>query len=330
MADVYKLAGKGGMISSGAAGFLKGIASRQREDRESQASREKNALAAFIELRKEGWTVGDPSKGIPGGEGIHLEGFGILVPPEVEGVGELDLAKAAKFRAEADKLGAEAGWFERRPGEAAKGLITWVDPKDRTKQVHLSPGTSPPSGYVKHEVGKAPQALITWINRKDPSKPVKRLSPGEDPGVGYVKYAAFARLQEQMAEAGLEQSKLLRAKIPLYLRQINTTQKFIDMLEQEKKPGDEDSAILTNMKKTKTALERQLEKAQKSFDKLTGEEPLPPSPLTKREGTDTEWDDILQQALTELDFDKEDLTDDELNKLRERMAIIAEGKGLAF
>jgi len=93
MADMHKLASRSGMISSGAAGFLKGVAGRQREDRDSRASREKEALAAFVALSKAGWTKGDESKGISSGEGIQLEGIGILVPPPVEGVSELDLAK---------------------------------------------------------------------------------------------------------------------------------------------------------------------------------------------------------------------------------------------
>lgn len=333
MADVHKLVGKSGLISSGAAGFLKGVAGRQREDRESQASREKDALSAFIELRKEGWTVGDENKGITGGEGIHLEGFGILVPPEVEGEAGLDIAKALKERALAEKLGAEQKWFERRPGETRKGLITWTDSSDKTKQVHLPPGTQPPSGYIKHEVGKSTQGLVTWINRNKPKEPVKRLLPGEDPGPGYVKYAEFERTQEKFAQQKIEWSKQLRREMATYDSQIGKLKSYIVMMQKTLKPGEEDSAILKNMKREVGELEMKRDFAKRTFVTVMGNRPLPAPPSGqggKREPSMKERDEVLREALDELDLTDKELTIDELNKLKEQMAIISDSKGFIF
>jgi hypothetical protein len=92
MTDMSGLISKG-PGSAGAAGLLQGIAGRRKEDRESRADREKNALAAFISLTEEGWKPVDESRGASGGEVVHIEGFGSFVPPPVGGESQLDLAK---------------------------------------------------------------------------------------------------------------------------------------------------------------------------------------------------------------------------------------------
>jgi len=329
MADVHKLVSKSGMISSGAAGFLKGTARRQAEDRQTQRGREKDALSTFVELTKEGWTVGDESKGISGGEGIHLEGFGILVPPKMGGTSELDIAKTFEKRQQGLLHGALARKADRYTPQG-KGLVTWVDPQDKAKQVHLQPGENPPPGYVKYEVGKTPQGLITWINRNNPKEPVKRLPPGQDPGKGYVKFSEFTGSQEKLAQQKLEQSKALRADMLSYMREIGRIQVYVDMMKQKLKPGEKDPQMLINMKGTLNELKNKLSMTRKIFNDLVGAKDLPIVPKQKPEGSDEDWDGILAEALTELGFDKETLTDDELNKLRERMAIIAEDRGFKF
>jgi hypothetical protein len=332
MADMYKLASRSGMISSGAAGFLKGVANRQKEDRESQASREKDALAAFVQLSKEGWTKADESKGIPSGEGIQLEGFGILVPPPVTGVSDLDIASAIEKRAQAGLHEATADWMGRRPGEEAKGLVTWSNPADRTDQIQLPPGQVPPKPYIKHDTEIAPQGLVSWVDRNNPKSPVLKRKPGVTPmgppGSDYVQYKEYTDLEVASIEKTKEELKDLRAKSLNLISQIGRDQTMIDLITNKKNIDAEDKSMLDNRRRSQAKAKETLKIYNKRFYDLVGS-PLAnvPSPISTRRATSDELDAMIEELKKTIKIDGP-LSSEQLNEFNKKLEELAKQKGL--
>lgn len=78
------LAGSVDMGAHAVTGVLQSLSEQGSKRAQLETAKDKRVLTTFVALSKQGWRLAPKGKGSPTGEGVHLRGVGLMIPPAKE------------------------------------------------------------------------------------------------------------------------------------------------------------------------------------------------------------------------------------------------------